>query len=74
MEPFRLKYVGELSFRNLPSSERPDLNLLNSLWALYSNMLEKETGGLPPTLVQPALRGLTELFLVVENLAQVNES
>ena len=68
-----MDYVCELFFRNLPSSERPDLNLLNSLWALYSDMLEKEAGGLPPTLVQPALRGLTELFLVVENLAQVSE-
>lgn len=56
---------------NLPPSERPDLNLLNSLWALYSEMLEKETDGVPPTLVPPTLRGLTELFLVVENLAQV---
>ena len=28
-------------------------------------------GGLPPGLVPPSLRGLTELFLVVENLAQV---
>ena len=55
---------------NLPTDERPDLNLLNSLWALYSDMLDKETGGLPPTLVPPSVRALTELFLVVENLAQ----
>ena len=29
--------------------------------------------GSVPTLVSPVLRGLTELFLVVENLAQVTK-
>ena len=37
---------------------------------VYKHILSY-VGGLPPTLVPPAVRGLTELFLVVENLAQV---
>ena len=37
---------------------------------VYKHVLSY-VGGLPPTLVPPAVRGLTELFLVVENLAQV---
>ncbi|KAK3717323.1 hypothetical protein QZH41_011553, partial [Actinostola sp. cb2023] len=55
----------------LEAPQRPDLRLLKPLWALYTKMLEKEssTSG-APTLVSPVLRGLTELFLVVENLAQ----
>ncbi|XP_048575305.1 zinc finger ZZ-type and EF-hand domain-containing protein 1 isoform X2 [Nematostella vectensis] len=55
----------------LDAPERPDLSLLKPLWALYTKMLEKESSaGAAPTLVPPVLRGLTELFLVVENLAQ----
>ncbi|XP_068674922.1 zinc finger ZZ-type and EF-hand domain-containing protein 1-like [Montipora foliosa] len=52
-------------------NERPDLSLLKPLWSLYTSMLEKEANSTSaPTLVSPVLRGLTELFLVVENLAQ----
>ncbi|XP_020615962.1 zinc finger ZZ-type and EF-hand domain-containing protein 1-like [Orbicella faveolata] len=55
----------------METSDRPDLSLLKPLWSLYTRMLEKEGGsGSAPTLVPPVLRGLTELFLVVENLAQ----
>ncbi|XP_031567894.1 zinc finger ZZ-type and EF-hand domain-containing protein 1-like [Actinia tenebrosa] len=55
----------------LDAAQRPDLRLLKPLWALYTKMLEKEgSSGAAPTLVSPVLRGLTELFLVVENLAQ----
>ncbi|XP_078346247.1 zinc finger ZZ-type and EF-hand domain-containing protein 1-like isoform X2 [Oculina patagonica] len=55
----------------METSDRPDLSLLKPLWSLYTSMLEKEGGsGSAPTLVPPVLRGLTELFLVVENLAQ----
>ncbi|XP_073246845.1 zinc finger ZZ-type and EF-hand domain-containing protein 1-like isoform X1 [Porites lutea] len=54
----------------MDESERPDLSLLKPLWSLYTGMLEKEGSGSAPTLVPPVLRGLTELFLVVENLAQ----
>lgn len=52
-------------------SERPDLSILKPLWSLYTSMLEKEANSTSaPSLVSPVLRGLTELFLVVENLAQ----
>ncbi|XP_027043421.1 zinc finger ZZ-type and EF-hand domain-containing protein 1-like isoform X1 [Pocillopora damicornis] len=55
----------------METSDRPDLSLLRPLWSLYTSMLEKEGGsGSVPTLVSPVLRGLTELFLMVENLAQ----
>lgn len=55
----------------MEEDKRPDLSLLKPLWSLYTSMLEKEGGsGSAPTLVPPVLRGLTELFLVVENLAQ----
>jgi len=55
----------------MEENERPDLSLLKPLWSLYTSMLEKEGGSSSaPTLVPPVLRGLTELFLVVENLAQ----
>ncbi len=40
---------------------------------VYKHVLSY-VGGLPPTLVPPAVRGLTELFLVVENLAQVRQT
>lgn len=55
----------------METNDRPDLSLLRPLWSLYTSMLEKEGGSVSvPTLVSPVLRGLTELFLMVENLAQ----
>ncbi|EDO48016.1 predicted protein, partial [Nematostella vectensis] len=63
----RLMATG-LLLRLLLVVSGPDLSLLKPLWALYTKMLEKESTA--PTLVPPVLRGLTELFLVVENLAQ----
>ncbi|XP_062507408.1 zinc finger ZZ-type and EF-hand domain-containing protein 1-like isoform X2 [Corticium candelabrum] len=52
-------------------SSKPDLRLLRPLWYLYTDLLNIEAGGGSVTsLVSPVLRGLTELFMVVETVAQ----
>nr|XP_047143287.1 zinc finger ZZ-type and EF-hand domain-containing protein 1 [Hydra vulgaris] len=48
---------------------RPDLSLLRPLWTLYTNSIEGDSGT-SLTLISPVIRGLSELFLVVENVAQ----
>ena len=45
--------------------------LVNLSVCLFFCFLVLTGSGSAPTLVPPVLRGLTELFLVVENLAQV---
>jgi len=49
----------------------PDLYLLKPLWTLYTRTMGAETvKGANFSLMSPVLRGLSELFLVVENVAQ----
>jgi hypothetical protein len=52
-------------------AKQPDLRLLRPLWYLYTDLLNLEAGGgTVSSLVSPVLRGLTELFMVVEIIAQ----
>ncbi|XP_065066167.1 zinc finger ZZ-type and EF-hand domain-containing protein 1-like isoform X1 [Rhopilema esculentum] len=59
------------NFAPLRKEEWPDLSQLRPLWALYTKTMTAETvKGTSYTLMSPVLRGLSELFLVVENVAQ----
>eukprot|EP00111_Clytia_hemisphaerica_P007029 TCONS_00020380-protein len=52
-----------------PEKNRPNLSLLRPLWSLYTTSIESDTGT-SLALISPVIRGLSELFLVVENVAQ----
>lgn len=52
-----------------PEKNRPNLSLLRPLWTLYTNSVDSDTGT-SLALISPVIRGLSELFLVVENVAQ----
>jgi len=48
---------------------RPNLSLLRPLWTLYTSNIQSDTRA-SLALISPVMRGLSELFLVVENVAQ----
>lgn len=54
------------------SSCKISISLVELSLLLIHVVILSTGSGSAPTLVPPVLRGLTELFLVVENLAQVS--
>ena len=70
MQYCSLRIQSIKDFLSLSYVRRSDM-LVNLSVCLFVCLFVLTGSGSAPTLVPPVLRGLTELFLVVENLAQV---